>query len=400
MPLPPLVALEIGTTKVRAMVAEARDDDHLMILGMGECASRGVRKGEIVDFDTALSCVRTALHAAEENSNVSIAQVFVPVSGGHIQGCVNRGSVPVAGAGREISVDDVDYVMEAARAVNLPPDREILHTICQQFYLDDQQGVINPIGMEGSRLSLDMLILFGVRARLRNLVRIARSVPVDVQDVAFGGLCAALAVLTPHEKDNGVLVIDLGGGTTDYVAYAGSCIADAGSLAVGGDHVTNDIARGLRIALGQAEQLKENSGRAIIDLASRGHRIELPADSGPQGRVVRMGDLHIIASLRMEEILSQVKAEVLRNDLLHRFGSGVVLTGGGAYMKDVAPLAEKVFGLPCQVGRPKDVSGLAMATEGPEYATPIGMLRYAVRTARREAAGPSIRSLIKNFFTR
>jgi cell division protein FtsA len=382
------VALDIGTSKVRAVVGELREDDHIFIIGVGESPSRGVRKGEIVDFETALSCTRVALHNAQDSGNVAIEQVYLMVSGGHLQSLVHRGSIPIIGGG-EITRDHVDQVMEASRTVNLPPEREILHTISQQFYVDDQEGVVNPEGMDGTKLAMDMLILHGVRNRLKNTVKLARSVPIDVEDVAFGGICSALAVLSKEDKESGVLVMDLGGGTTNYVAYAGNTIAALGSLAVGGDHITNDLARGLRIPLRYAERLKEEVGSARIDLAARGQKVELPAES-IAGRYVRLGDLQLITSLRAEEILVLVKDQLEQKQLIHHLGAGVILTGGGAHLKGMSDLVEKVFGLPCFLGRPKDFSGLAVSTQGPEYATALGLLRYGARTGRRAPRGLSL----------
>lgn len=396
----PFIALELGTTKVRALAGEARDDDHLMILGLGECASRGISKSEVVDFDAALSCARNALHLAEENAGVSIKQVHVLVKGGHIRTLVNRGSIPILNRGGEITRDDIQHVMDTARAVNLPGDQEILHSICQHFYVDDQGGVINPEGMEGAKLAVDMMMIHGSRTRLRNLVKVVRSVPVDVQDAAFSGLCAALAVLGPEEKAQGALVIDLGGGSTDYVAYAGSAIAAAGALAVGGDHVTNDLARGLQVTLPQAERLKEEFGSAVVDLAHRGDHVDLSGEGSARSRFVRLGDLQTISSLRQEETFTLIRDELERRDILHHLGSGVYLTGGGAYLNRAAVLAERVFNLPCQLGKPRDVSGLAVATDGPEYAAPIGMLRYAMRTTQKTTRRNPIRKLIEDLLGR
>jgi cell division protein FtsA len=389
----PLVALEIGTSKVRALVAQARSDDHLMVIGLGECPSRGVRKSEIVDLENAMACVRVALESAEENSNVNIRDVHLLVSGGHIQATINRGSVPILQESHEITRDDLDHVMESARALNLPTDRVILHTICQHFFVDNQPGVVNPVGLEGSKLELNMLIIHGIRSRLKNTARVAKSVPVDVQDVAFSGLCAALAVLTPEDKERGVLVMDMGGGTTNYVVYAENTIAAAGCLAVGGDHVTNDLARGLRISLGDAEAVKEAHGSAVIDLAARGQKIELTGEAGMSKRFLRLGDVQLISSLRAEETMHLVRAQVEATGLLPHLGSGVVLTGGGANLRQSTSLAEKVFGVPCQLGKPRDVSGLAVATSGPEFAAPLGMLRYAARTSARDDEEP--RSLME-----
>lgn len=396
----PIIALELGTTKVRALAGEARDDDHLMILGLGECASRGISKSEVVDFDAALSCARNALHLAEENAGVSIKQVHVLVKGGHIRTLVNRGSIPILNRGGEITRDDIEHVMDTARAVNLPGEQEILHSICQHFYVDDQGGVINPEGMEGAKLAVDMMMIHGARSRMRNLVKVVRSVPVDVQDAAFSGLCAALAVLGPEEKSQGALVIDLGGGSTDYVAYAGSAIAAAGALAVGGDHVTNDLARGLQVTLPQAERLKEEFGSAVVDLAHRGDHVDLGGEGSARRRFVRLGDLQTISSLRQEETFTLIRDELERQDILHHLGSGVFLTGGGAYLSRAAVLAERVFNLPCQLGKPRDVSGLAVATDGPEFAAPIGMLRYAMRTAQKTSRKGGLGQLIKDLLGR
>lgn len=391
----PIIALELGTTKVRALAGEARDDDHLMILGVGECPSRGISKSEIIDFDAALSCARTALHMAEENAGVGIKQVHLLVKGGHIRTMVNRGNIPIVNRGGEITRDDIEHVMDTARAINLPGEQEILHSICQHFFVDEQRGVISPEGMEGSKLAVDMMIIHGSRARLRNLIKVVRSVPVDVQDVAFSGLCTALAVLGPEEKAQGALVVDLGGGSTDFVAYAGGAIAAAGSIAVGGDHVTNDLARGLQVTLPQAERLKEEFGSGVVDLAHRSEHVDLSAEGSPRGRFVRLGDLQTITSLRLEETFTLIRQELEKLDVLHYLGSGVFLTGGGAYLNRATQLAERVFNLPCQLGKPRDISGLAVAASGPEYAAPIGMLRYAIRTARRTGSSSIIPEWIK-----
>lgn len=401
MSLPPIVALEVGTTTVRAVIGESQDDGPIMVTGLGECPSRGVRKGEIVDFDNTVACVRAALQAAEENGRVIINQVHLLVSGGQIRSMVNRGGVPILNPSREITAEDIDHVMATARAVNLPPDRQVLHTICQRFHVDDQEGVIDPEGMEGSKLSLDMLVIHGVLARLRNIVKVVRSVQVDVEDVAFGGLCSALAVLGGEDKEAGCVVIDLGGGTTDYVVYAHGAIASAGSFAVGGDHVTHDIMRGLRIPAAEAERLKVESGSAMADLAARSHRLNLPAEGGVPERTVRLSDLQTIIHLRMEETFNLVRSQLVDEHLLHALGAGVVLTGGGAQLKNVVRLAEKVFGLPCRVGAPRGLSGLAALTEGPEYAGAVGMVRYAFRTtAQRDRPVKVFRSLFSKLFGR
>lgn len=398
MELPPIAAVEIGTSRIRVAVGEIRDDDHLQVIGIGECPSRGIRKGEIIDMDAAQTCLRIALHQAEEASDTQIKTVFVPISGGHIQSLVNRGSIPVQGE-PEIQPEHVEDVQEIAKAVNLPPDRELIHSICQYFYLDDQKGVINPRGMEASKLAVDVLIIHGNSGRIRNLYKLIRSLHLELEDSVLSGLCSALAVLTPEEKENGALVIDLGGGTTDYLGYADSTIAVAGSLAIGGDHISNDLARGLRMSLPNAERVKEQNGSALIHLATRLQKLDLPGDTGPDGRIVKLGDVQTITSLRAEEILNMVRAHVEQGDLLQRFGSGVVLTGGGANLDRMADLASKVFAMPCRVGRSRDVSGLATTANRPEYATVVGLLRYAARAARRTNSSGTLSSIWRRFIT-
>ncbi|MDI6775253.1 MAG: cell division protein FtsA [Verrucomicrobiota bacterium] len=399
MALPPVVALEIGTTKTIALVGEMREDGHIIITGIGEHPSIGVRKGEFVDLENAVSCVRGALTMAEDNSGVVIRQVYLAVSGGHIHSVVNRGAVPLPGADRVVTDEDVEQVMGVAQAVNLPPDREILHTICQLFTIDDQERVVRPEGMAAARLGLDMLVLHGVRNRLHNAVRVVRSIPMDVADVVFGGLCSALSVLTPEQKRLGVIVIDLGGGTTDYLAYAGNVVAAGGALGVGGDHVTNDVAVAFSTPTSQAERLKRESGCAVVRPLVGSQRVDLSADVGFQGRSVSLKSLHTVIHARMDEILGMIRRRLEREGILPRVGAGVVLAGGAARLDGVAELAEQVFDMPCSVGRPRNISGLATATDGPEYATVSGLIQYAFKTMTEDDEGRAgiLKSLLRMF---
>ena len=398
MASPPIVAaLEIGTTRVRALVGEFREDGYLMIIGCGECTSAGVRKSEVVDFDHALSCVRTVLQTAEEQSNTSIRVVHLVLSGGHFRSDVNRGTVHVMNAEREITAEEMERVHEAARTLNLPPDREVIHSISQN-YLVDSNRVVNPEGMEASQLAHDMLIIHGAGPMVRNAIRVVRTVPVDVQDVAFGGLCSALSVLTSEQKASGVVAIDLGGGTTDYLVYATQVVAHAGCIGVGGDHVTNDIALGLKIPTAQAERLKVQHGRALLLPAARTQTVALAPEGGFPGRTVRLSDLHTIINARMDETLRLVRADLERRGMLHHLGAGVVLTGGGAMMNGVTDLVERIFNLPCVIGQPRAVSGLASVTGGPEYAATTGMLKYGMMTMQRPSGVRSIREILRNIF--
>ncbi len=380
MSLPPIVALEVGTSMVRALVGELTEEGQLIVSGVGECPSRGVRKGEITDYDNALSCVREALQKAEDNSHVTIEEVHLLVSGGHIRSRVNRGTAPVLNDDGEITAEEIENAEKMARAVSLPTGHDVLHTILQRYLVDENLPVVNPEGLEGTKLAVDMLIVHGQCNAMRNIVKVVRSAQVDVADVAFSGLCAALAVLTPAEKLNGALMIDLGGGTTDFVAYAEERLADAGAFAVGGDHISNDLAFGLRLPLAEAERLKLEFGTAIPDYAVRNQTVTASPGTGQPPRQVRLADLQTIVHLRIEETLVLVREQIRQNKLTSKLGSGVVLTGGGARLKKVDQLAEKIFGLPCRIGRPREVSGMTAVMEQPECSAVVGMLRYAVRS--------------------
>ncbi len=400
MPATPVVALEIGTSKVRALVGEEREDGYLMITGIGECASRGVRKGDITDFDNALSCVEQVLKTAEEQSKVSINQVHVVVTGSHIQGSISRGTTPIIPPDSEITTEDIEEVMESARAISLGPERRTLHSIHQQFFVDDQEGVVNPEGMVGAKLSVSMLILHGVRNRIMNLLRVATSAGVETSGCAFAGLCAGLAVLTPEQKESGCVVVDFGAGTTDYVVYANRCIALAGSIGVGGDHVTNDLAMVLRIPTAPAEKLKVDLGVLSPNVDVPDQPVTIQPSGGFAGRTVRLTDVNAIISARLDETLGMIMDELRRNKLHNVMGAGVILTGGGAHLKNIDAYTASVMNMPCTIGRPRNVSGIATATEGPEYAATVGMLRYGMRSTVSDSSSGTIRNMLGRLFGR
>jgi cell division protein FtsA len=379
-----ITALELGTTRVRAMTAQVREDQHLKILGLGECESQGVCKSEVTDMAAATKCARTALERASANSEEPIQEVYLAISGGHILSTQTRGRVTTRGSNRIVQREDVQHVIAAARSVSLPADQEVMHTIGQHFAVDHLRGVLKPEGLVGHNLELNMLVVHGNRTRLANSVMAAMEVPVEIVDVAFSGLCAALAVLSPEQKESGAVVIDLGGGTTSFLAYSAGVVAAAGCLAVGGDHLTNDVSIGLRIQRNQAAEVKEHHGSAMVEVASRSHRLELDTEGGLGRRYFRMGDLHSILQLRMEELFELVKQRLDKLNLLHHIGSGVVLTGAGSSLRRATDLARRVFGLPCEIGTVRDISGLSLGRQIAEYAVPVGMLRYAVRTAAQE----------------
>ena len=395
----PVAALEIGTTKVIAMVGEMREDGTVMITGVGEHKSAGVRKGEVIDLENAVACARVALDEAEKISKIALVDVHLCVSGGHIRGTIGSGSVPIVSSDGVVSDDDVDEVSDIARAVSLADDRQIIHTMRQHFCIDDQGRLHKPEGMSGSKLSLDMLVLHGLRSQLQNSSRVVESMQIEVHDTVFSGLCSALSVLTAEQKKSGVVVIDLGGGTTDYVAYADGIVACGGSLGVGGDHITNDVASAFNIPVARAEKLKKDIGSATVLPVVEPDRMSLSAEVGFPERTINIGSMHVVIHARMNETLSMVKKRLDDENVLSMVGAGIILTGGGAHLKGITELAETVFGVPCFIGKPRGVAGITMAMDGPEYAACCGLVQYGFRVQADSQSGGSVfGSLVRTLF--
>ena len=265
-----MVGLEIGTSKICVVVGEGRPDGTIKILGVGQAPSRGVRKGEIVDFETAMKCVHEAVVDAETKSDVMIRSVYVGVAGSHIQSFNNRGSVALPEDRDEIDEQDIEDVKINAREVSIPAQNAFLHSIIQHYHVDGQDGVLNPVGMLGQKLEADFHIIHGVRTRIQNTIRCVKELPLEVEDVVFTALASAQVVLTQHQKNLGALVIDIGGGTTDYILYVDGAVKQSGVLGVGGDHITNDISMGLRIPMTRAEKLKIEEGSVTLGNSSAG----------------------------------------------------------------------------------------------------------------------------------
>jgi cell division protein FtsA len=382
MALEATAVLEIGTSTVRVMVGELRDDGVVSVIGIGEAESRGIRKGEIINRDDAIACVRKAIKDAEENRRKSIHSVMLVTSGGQAEAKKSIGIHklvdPADNQLSEVDEDDVAEVVEVARKVSLPENRIKLHTLQQYYQVDDTMHVTNPVGMAGEELRVDMLTIHGKRSAVDNFRKIVDDAPIACSDAVFSGLCSAMAVVNDEQKKAGVLVIDIGGGTTDYALYHDGYLQGAGSFAIGGDHVTNDIAVGLQIPLGQAESVKKKDGSALTNLMERDHNISIPtASQGFGGKMVRAITLNTIINARMDEILSLVKEQIDHRCPNVPLSAGVLLTGGGAFLNGARDLGQKIFNVPCVHGKPFDVQGLSSAKDGPLYACHVGAIRYA-----------------------
>jgi len=375
----PIVALEIGTSKVCALVGETRDDGHITITGLGQCPSVGVRKGAILDMGKVVECIRVAISQAEDSGQVAISEVSLVVSGGHIHSSVNPGNVPVLNSESGVTEDDMDAAMAMAKAVNRHKEWTIIHSIPQRYRIDDEYVVTNPLGMSGAKLSLDMLIAYGSSNLIGNAMKAVHEVGLEVVEHAFSGLCAALATLTPEQKQSEVLLVDCGAGITSYVAYAGGVIADMGTLAIGGDHVTNDIMMGFNLPFQRAEALKRETGSAIMDSSSHIQQISIPEEVGFKARSISACDLNVVINARVEELFEEIKKALIHKNISCRLGAGIVLTGGGARLRGIDAVAAHVFDLPCCLGKTNTFTGLSTASQGIEYAALLGMLRLALK---------------------
>jgi cell division protein FtsA len=396
-----IIGLEIGTSKVCAVVGEMNAEGALNIVGLGQARSRGVRKGEIVDAPAVEEDVRHAIVEAEQMADVEIRSVYLGVTGGHIRGFNNRGVHPVVSADREISEEDVQDVIKNAKAINLPAENSVLHAIRQHFLVDGQDSITNPVGMLGARLEVDVHVVHGHFNRLQNAIRVVKGMQLEVDEVVVNGLASSLAVLSNEQKELGALVIDIGGGTTDYAVYADGVIKHTGVLAVGGDHVSNDLAYGLKVPLGRAEQFKIEHGAvqpfldpggqasstfsktACVDDAVKGQVITHTNELGLPLKTVNLEHLRRIMSLRLEEIFQLVGQDVEQAGLLDYLRAGVFLCGGVARVPNIASLAERVLQMPVCVGKTNSISGLKSALDQPEFATAIGLVKFGSFKARK-----------------
>jgi cell division protein FtsA len=333
-------------------------------------------------------------------ADVEIRSVYLGVSGGHIRGFNNRGVHPVVSDDREISPDDVEDVVKNAKAINLPSENTVIHAVRQHFYVDGQDGVTNPVGMLGARLEVDMHVIHGHANRLQNAIRLVRATSLEVDDVVFNGIAAALALLTNEQKELGALVIDIGGGTTEFAVFYDGVIRHSGVLAVGGDHVSNDLAFGLKVPLSRAEKLKIEFGAAIVTDAAKGQTISLTNELGLELKRINHEHLQKIISLRLEEIFQLIAQELERAGLADYLRAGVVLCGGGSRMPGIVTLAENVFQMNVAPGHATGISGLTAALDQPEFAAAIGLVKFGSLKNRRRVERPFLKGLFGRLLQR
>lgn len=371
-----VVGLDVGSTKVSAVVGEV-DSEGITILGVGNVPCRGLRKGVVSNIEWTVRAVREAIEAAQTMAGVEIGTVFLGIGGSHVRSQASDGVAAIAG--REVTREDLERVLEGARAIPVDADRMILHALAREYIVDNQDGVRDPIGMSGVRLQARVNLVTAAKSCVQNAERCVERANIEVAEVALASLASADAVLSDDEKEIGVAVIDMGGGTTDLVQFVEGGVAHISVIPAGGNNVTNDVAAGLRTPMGEAERLKRNYGCALGRMVADDEEIEVPGVGGHAPRKVARRVLSDIIEPRVEEIFSEVRRRMEDTGLVDQVSSGVVLTGGGVLMEGMVEAAEDVLGMPVRLGFPVGVKGLVQLIQGPQHATGVGLVRYGAK---------------------
>ena len=392
-----VVGLDIGTSKIVCIVAEINDMDELEIIGMGTHPSRGLRRGVVVNIEATVNAIQRALEEAELMADCKIRDVYTGIAGSHIKSFNSHGMFAIKD--KEISQMDVDRVVETARAVNIPTDQQVLHTIPQEFIVDGQEDVRDPLGMSAVRLEVKVHIVTGAVSAAQNIIKCVRRCGLEVNDLVLQPLASAMAVLTEDEKELGVCLVDIGGGTTDIAVFTNGAIRHTAVIPVAGDQVNNDIAVALRTPPKEAEDIKVQYGCALRQLADARDMIEVPGIGDRPPRTLSRQTLAEFIEPRMEELYSLVQAELRRSGFEELLSSGIVITGGSAAMQGMVELGEEVFHMPVRMGWPRYEGGLAEVMHNPRYATCMGLLMAGMEARGRDAPKLSGNS-IKDIFER
>jgi cell division protein FtsA len=390
--------LDIGTTKITAVVAQADESgDGIVILGVGTAPSDGLKRGVVVNLEKTVRSIQHAVGEAERISGRRIQSVCAGVAGEHIRGLTSRGVIAVGRKDSEIRAQDVERVVEAAKAVAIPADREILHVLPQGFVVDDQEGIGDPVGMTGVRLEAEVHIITGATSSCRNIVRAAEKAGLRVEELVLEPLASADAVLHDDERDMGVALIDIGGGTTDIAVFFEGTVRHTAVIPLGGSNVTNDLAIGLRTPVERAESLKLQSGCALTSMVGPEEGVRVPSVGGRPDRDISRHMLSMMIEPRVEEIFVLAQKEIRKGHAAELLAGGVVITGGASLMPGMVELAAQIFDLPVRRGDPTGVSGLSEAVSGPRYATGVGLALHAFKC---DAPGrPSGAGIFKRVFT-
>lgn len=368
-----IVGLDIGTTKICAIVGNVTEDG-IDIVGIGTSPSHGLRKGVVINIDSTVQSIRKAITEAELMAGCEIRSVYAGIAGGHIKGINSQGIIAIKN--REVSSEDIKRVIEAAKAIAIPMDREVIHILPQEFIIDDQDGIREPLGMSGVRLEAKVHIVTGAVASAQNIIKSCHRAGLDVADIVLEQLASSEAVLSPEEKELGVALVDIGGGTTDIAIFVDGAIKHTSVLALGGHQMTNDIAVGLRTPMAEAEKIKQKYGCCLTSMVGKDETIEVPSVGGRKPRVLSRQLLAEILEPRVEEIFSLVNREIIRSGYEDKIASGVVITGGSTILEGMPELAEQVFNLPVRRGVPQNIGGLVDVVKTPIHSTGVGLVIY------------------------
>ncbi len=384
-----IVALDIGSTKTCALVGEQDDEGAVKFAALGAAESKGWRKGQIVNLDLAVSSIRRAVEEAEAIVGVPVESAMIGVAGSHVRGVNSRGGITLGPKPRDVQVEDVRRAIEAARGVTLPEDREVLHVLPQEFFLDSQDNIRDAIGMVGQRLEANVHIVTASGTATQNIVTAVNRAGVRVDDTVLEPFAPADACLTQDERELGSCLLDIGGGTTELIAYTGGVVRHTAAIPVGGDHFTNDLAVGLRTPIPEAEKIKREHACAFRELVKEDFAIEVASvgDRPPRQVFARM--LSDIVEPRAQELLILIRDELRRAGLDSQIPAGIVMTGGGAHMRGLPELAERIFNLPVRVAVPRGLAEMSEEVSQPEYATAVGLVLYGARTRRVAGARPT-----------
>ena len=398
-----IVSLDIGTSKVVAIVGEIAADDGIEIIGIGSSRSRGLKKGVVVNIESTVHSIQRAVEEAELMAGCEIHSVHAGIAGSHVRSLNSHGIVAIGD--NEVSKGDVERVIEAARAVAIPADRKILHILPQEFVIDFQEGIKEPIGMSGVRLEAKVHMVTGAVSAAQNIVKCVRRCGLEVDDIILEQLASSYAVLTDDEKELGVCLMDIGGGTTDIAVFTDGAIAHTAVIPIAGDQVTNDIAVALRTPTQHAEDIKVQYACALRQLANAEETIEVPGVGERPPRRLARQTLAEVVEPRYEELFDLAQAELRRSGYEALIAAGVVLTGGSSRMEGVVELAEEIFHMPVRVGAPQGVSGLSDVVKNPIYSTGVGLLMFGNRQARGGGRGlvggagaPGVWERVKSWF--
>ncbi|HET7753296.1 MAG TPA: cell division protein FtsA [Anaeromyxobacteraceae bacterium] len=387
-----LVGLDIGTTKICAIVGEVTDEG-IDVIGIGTHPSKGLRKGVVVNIDATVGSIKRAVEEAEHMAGCEINTVYTGIAGGHIKAFPSHGVVAIKE--KEVRQTDVDRVIDQAKAVAIPMDREVIHVLPQEFVVDDQDGVREPVGMSGVRLEAKALVVTGAVSSAQNIVKCAQRTGLNVADIVLQPLASSLAVLSEDEKELGVCLVDVGGGTTDIAVYSNGAIVHTAVLALGGNHLTNDVAVGLRTPTHEAERIKKTYGCAMASMVDKADTIEVPSVGGAAPRVLSRQILAEILEPRVEEIFMLVQHELQKCGMEELMASGTVITGGSTLLAGMPEMAEEVIGMPVRRGLPRGIGGLVDVVKSPQYATAVGLVVYG---ARQQAGSPYFKIREENVY--